>query len=256
MLLYVPVTRSDFHLAAPLFRWMKTLGGLGQHPMVVAFAQSGIPDVEAEAIRKALSSLGGSTFVIEQGNHPEYGWPRSANFIFQEAAFYAAQNQAHGQSCWYFYELDNVPLKPGWIDALQAEYEYRERPCMGVVNNTVRKGNRVTGKHLVGTAIYSPDIFHRASICKHLHLLGDPFDVALEVQIVPLTWDTKLIQHNWSTAKYRLEKDQAFCENAKDRPASKDYARPVTLGERGPLVVHGVKDTSLIRLLEKRFEGK
>lgn len=260
MLLYVPVTKADYHLAAHLFRWMGKLGGIGEHPMVLAFAATGIPDVEAEIIRREALSLSHKVYPIPMGPHPELGWPRSANLIFQEAATYALNNRAHGQKCWYFFELDNVPLKEGWIDTLQAEYDYRERPCMGPINNTFRgpKGGRQDGKHLVGTAIYPVDYFTQARICRHLHLLNDPFDVALQEQTVPIAWDTKLIQHNWSTHKYTYDpaKNHFTCEPSTNRVTSREYATPVSVGPLGPLVVHGCKDLSLIKGLEKLLRNK
>jgi hypothetical protein len=260
MLLYVPVTRADYHLAAPLFKWMAKIGGLGEHPMVVAVAKDGIPGVEEDILIREAMKLSQQVYRIEMGPHPEYGWPRSPNFIFQEAAIYAANNKAHGQKAWFFYELDCVPLKEGWLDELYEEYLFRERPCMGVINDTVRTTEhtqKVTGQHMVGAGIYCPDIFTRASICRHLHILGDPFDVAIEAQVVPMTWNTKMIQHNWSTKNYKYDEESgmATCENSQLRPASKDYAKPVDLGPRGPLVVHGVKDTTLIQLLERNFRN-
>jgi hypothetical protein len=260
MLLYVPVSKADYHLAAHLFRWIAKLGGIGDHPMVLAFAPVGIPDVEAEIIRREAATLGRGVYPIPMSNHPELGWPRSANFIFQEAATYALHNKAHGQNCWYFFELDNVPLKEGWLDTLQAEYDYRDRPCMGTVNKTFRgaQGGRESGKHLVGTAIYPPDYFTQARICRHLHLLNDPFDVALQEQTVPIAWNTKLIQHNWSTCKYTYDpaKEHFTCEPSTARATSRDYATPVSVGGRGPCVVHGCKDNSLVRGLEKLHRNK
>jgi hypothetical protein len=260
MLLYVPVTKADYHLAAPLFRWMNKLGGIGEHPMVLAFAATGVPDVEAEIIRREAHALSPKAYPITMGNHPELGWPRSPNFIFQEAATYALNNRAHGQNCWYFYELDNVPLREGWLDDLQAEYDYRERPCMGVINNTFRgpKGGKLSGQHLVGAGIYPPSYFTKARICRHLHLLADPFDVALQEETVPMTWNTKLIQHNWSTHKYAYDatKEHFVCEPSTDRSTSREYATPVSMKPRGPLVVHGCKDVTLIRGLEKLFKNK
>lgn len=261
MLLYVPVTKADYHLAAPLFRWMNKLGGgIGEHPMVLAFAVNGIPDVEAEIIRREALTLGPKVYPVPMGNHPELGWPRSPNFIFQEAAISALNNRAHGQNCWYFWELDNVPLKEGWLDDLQAEYDYRGRPCMGAVNDTFRgpKGGKHAGKHLVGAGIYPPDYFTVARICRHLHLLGDPFDVALQEQTVPITWPTKLIQHNWSSCKYSYDPAKVCftCEPSPDRPTPRSYANPVSMKPQGPLVVHGCKDVTLLRGLEKLLKNK
>jgi hypothetical protein len=102
---------------------------------------------------------------------------------------------------------------------------------------------------MVGAGIYPPDIFNRARVCRHLHLLPDPFDVAIQTQVVPMTWNTKLIQHNWSTKSYKLEGNKAVCESSTARPTSKDYAQPVNLGPNGPCVLHGCKDTTLHRII-------
>jgi hypothetical protein len=257
MLLFIPVTRADYHLATPLLRLFDALGGIGNHTVVVAVAKEGVPAVDADHILHTASKLGDKVYPMQLADVIEYGWPRNANFIFQEAAMTMAVNKAYGEKCWYFFELDNCPTKPGWLDELQAEYDYRARPCMGVINVTTRSrsggDNYEDGKHLVGAGIYPPNLFSIASVTKHLHILGDPFDVALQHQVVPLTWATGMIQHNWSTKEYKLDGDKATCENAKDRPASKVYAQPVNLGDRGPLVVHGCKDTSLIQIVSKRY---
>lgn len=264
MLLYVPVTRADYHLAAPLFRWMGKIGGLGDHPMVLAVAPSGIPGVEEDALVREALKLSPNVYRIDMGTFPELGWPRNPNFIFQEAAMYAVDNRAHNQKCWYFFELDNVPTREGWLDDLNEEYQYRDRPCMGVINDTVRVTptgiQRITGKHMVGAGIYPVNYFSQARVCRHLHLLAEPFDVALETQTVPIAWHTKMIQHNWSTCKYRPDpnpkRNWLVCEHSKLRAASKDYAQPVDLGKRGPLVVHGCKDVSLIDALGKNLRNK
>lgn len=260
MLLFIPVTRADCHLAAPLLNLMLELGGIGKHSMVIAIAHEGVSGADTEVILSKAAKLGPKVYPITMNPTVEYGWPRSPNLIFQEAAIYVANQAAYGEKCWYFFELDNCPLKEGWLDTLQQEYDAGGKPCMGVINKTMRSkrangGQYQDGEHLVGTGIYPPNIFLMASICRNLHVLHDPFDVALQLQVVPMTHGTTLIQHNWSTKNYHHVgggNTVAVCETNTSRHTSKDYATGVNLGNPSPVVVHGCKDTSLIQLVLKR----
>jgi len=250
MLLTIPVTKADQHLAKPLLSLMVKLGGIRPHKMLLEFSQT----VPGE-VRKELEELGaqcGEMYSRELKTTDERGWPRSANAVFNETALHVFEDRSYNEAAWYFFELDNTPLCRDWVQKLQDEYNLAKMPCMGVVNKTVRGVGplrKQDGTHLVGTSIYPVDLWTRVKLCKHLNTLPDPFDVAMQWEVVPMSHHTELIQHNWSTAKYSRKGARITCSPAGSN-GSADYANPVS---PRAVVLHGCKDSSLAKLVEEKL---
>ena len=251
MLLVLPVTRADSKLAKPLLSLMAKLGGIRPHKLVLAFTKT-IPEVERKEIEAEAAPCGDVTS-ITLATTDERGWPRSANSVFSECARTVFQNNGWNEPCWYFFEADNTPMCRDWLAQLQAEYNLAKMPCMGVVNRTMRgigTANRhQDGTHLVGTSIYPTDLWKSVKLCKHINLLTDPFDVAIQWEVVPKSHNTELIQHNWNSLRYKRSGVRISCQSTGNYDST-EYAQPV---RAKAVVVHGCKDGSLIKLVEERL---
>jgi hypothetical protein len=251
MLLVIPVTKADQHLAVPLLSLMVKLGGIRPHKILFEFSQT----VPGE-LRKELEELGaqcGEVISRELRSTDERGWPRSANSVFSETALHVFTEKGYGEPAWYFFELDNTPMCRDWLGQLQTEYNLAKMPCMGVVNKTFRGTKELRkqdGNHLVGTAIYPVDLWSRVKLCRHINTLPDPFDVAMQWEVVPMSHDTVLIQHSWGTHKYVKKGARIECKPVTDRPGNGDYANPVS---PRAVVVHGCKDSSLAKIVEDKL---
>lgn len=250
MLLVIPVTKADQHLAKPLLSLMVKLGGVRPHKILFEFS-SVIPG----GLRKELEELGaqcGDTFSRELKTTDERGWPRSANSVFSETALHVFEDRSYGEAAWYFFELDNTPMCRDWVQKLQDEYNLVKLPCMGVVNRTMRgtaQLRRQDGTHLVGTSIYPVDLWSRVRICKHINSLPDPFDVVMQWEVVPMSHNTELIQHSWNSKGYKLRGARITCSSTGKHDSS-EYANPVS---PKAVVVHGCKDSTLAKIVEGRL---
>jgi hypothetical protein len=251
MLLVIPVTVADQHLAKPLLSLMVKLGGVRPHKILFEFSQT----VPGE-MRKEIEELGaqcGQTFSRELKTTDERGWPRSANSIFSETALHVFEDRSYGEASWYFFELDNTPMCRDWVQKLQDEYNLAKMPCMGVINRTMRGSGELrkqAGSHLVGTAIYPVDFWTRVKLCRHINSLPDPWDVALQWEVAPISHPTDLIQHSWGTHKYAKKGARIECKPVTDRPGNDEYANPVS---PRAVVVHGCKDGSLAKIVEDKL---
>lgn len=184
---------------------------------------------------------------------PTGGWPRACNQQFHQCAFKAFSH--FPADPWYFFELDNTPMVPDWLDQLSVAYYQGGKPFCGKLHPTHRRQSRESTEfyqqdiHMVGTGIYVSNLIE-ASTCINF-LDSDPFDVALQYEIVN-HWgctDTHLIQHNWKTGNYRRDNlGRIVCDSLHVGPVPPGvtHAKPV---EQGVAVLHGCKDASLAKLL-------
>ena len=251
MLIVIPVTKSDQHLAVPLLSLMVKLGGVRPHKILFEFSSLISGDLRSEL--HELGAQCGEIFSRELKTTDERGWPRSANSVFSETALHVFEEKSYGEKSWYFFELDNTPMCRGWVQKLQDEYELARLPCMGVVNKTIRgtaELRKQDGSHLVGTSIYPADLWSRVKLCRHINMLTDPFDVVMQWETVKISHHTELIQHSWGTHKYSKKGARIECKAVANRPGSSDYANP---GSPRAVVVHGCKDSSLAKLVEDKL---
>lgn len=177
---------------------------------------------------------------------PEFGgWPEAGNHMFFHTAEFLFQSG--NKDPWYFFEPDNTPLYPHWMAAFDHEYTEASKPYMGVMNvsrkRTPEGKVEVDGRHMVGTGIYPADLFTRSSA---LHVLEhEPWDVAMQDEIVPEAHETNLIFHAWNTGRYKKDAD-GFITGEDFGPNKGRYGgRPVPIEA---VVVHGCKDDSLSKI--------
>jgi hypothetical protein len=249
MLLVFPVTGADYQLADITSKLVVQLGGVRPHPILAVFAAS-CPADARKKIERTLVSATDRLFVHELETKDERGWPRSANSVFAEVARVVFDNKGYGEKCWYFFEADNTPMRPNWATLLEREYLLARMPYMGVKHVTHRgvgPARREAGFHMVGTGIYPADFFQSCRMAKHITSVVDPFDVAIQWEVVPKMHHTDQIFHNWSSHKYTL--------NAKKREITcRAFREGVGIANPIPLdhlfsVVHGCKDGSLAKLV-------
>lgn len=251
MLILLPISRSDATLVPPLAKHIHALGGVKRHDLVLFYAG---PEALAAA-DEAEDILRGdfhSVTKVDSGVKDDRGWPGSANSMFRSAIAWAERESGY-RGPLYFFEADNVPLKPSWADDLQDEYLRCGKECLGVVHDTVWTSpdgeKTIDGRHLVGTSIYTIPM---SPYCRLWRLIPagavTPFDVFLRNDIVPKSANTALIQHNWSTCKYRRSGDQIVCSPSDVRGGAEHHAQPV---RREAVVLHGCKDSSLVNLFSK-----
>lgn len=153
-------------------------------------------------------------------------WPYGPNVAFQTAARWIAHKMPQP---WLWIEPDAVPMVPGWLDKLWAEY---------IANRKLFMGDYVTATHgnqsisyMSGVGIYPDHVVRHAGSA--MNATSQPWDVAGRKEIVAKMHPTKLIQHNWRRPKFR------------DMEEVKRIIRPECV------LYHASKDGSLIQLLRE-----
>lgn len=248
MLIVYPVTGADYKLAELNTALISKFGGIRPHKLLMVFAAS-CPSASRKRIEKTLSTVSDHVFSHDLETRDERGWPKSANSVFAEVARVVSERGAFGERGWYFMEADVTPVRQDWANLLDREYKLARLPYMGVKHVTHRgigPFRREAGYHMVGTGIYPSDFFYFCRLAKHIPAIVDPFDVAIQSEVVPKMHHTDQILHNWSSHKYVRGADGVItCR-----------AFRAGLGITNPIppdhifsVVHGCKDASLPKLV-------
>jgi hypothetical protein len=251
MLLVLPVSKADYLLVPKLAAVFAKLGGLSEQDALVVTIPENVKLAE-EYARLLTPTFRKVDVHLLQGQCPE-GWPQACNFYFARTAQYL-EFERKIEEPWYYFEADTLPLKAGWLEKLATEYNLAGKPFMGCLQETYRSlpdSNDVVvdGAHMVGTGIYPPRLSQYSVLYRFAG--AEPWDVLCQWEIAPHLHATKLIQHNWGTVNYTLQKDGSVtCEDREvnrwgikhDKPLSPDV-----------VLLHGVKDSSLADLVLADF---
>lgn len=251
MNLAVPVSAHDKHLLPEFTKVLKHFGGLEDTP-VTFFCT---PASKAETYE--VSDLLNARVHVFNADFPD-GWPTAPGMQFAATVFTLPTLGLHGP--WLWMELDVLPVKQGWLQALRKAYTLGGQPFMGNVVPTAwtEEGKLViheNDKMMMGCGVYPPGM-HGDQRFKPLltDLLKPgslnprtPFDFYLRFAIRQTgVIDTPLIADMWQTCNYRQTDAGLACDPVKlDKPRR----------ERGGLIsseaviVHGCKDGSLAKIL-------
>ncbi len=211
---------GDIDLALKNARWINELGGCKEHELLAAFDPRCDPG-KVEMIRQEL----GKSF-LKLHKCPALdeidGWPEGANYFFRIITTWLQDKQQWPYFFWM--EPDAIPLTPGWLDKLEAEYKRAGKPFMG---------DRVQVEdiplHMSGVGIYQNPIYMLAGEAYRAYDVA--WDMASKDQVVPNAHFTNLIEHAWRHPQFH------------DRSEIQTQISPETI------LFHSSKDGSLIDLL-------
>lgn len=252
MLVIVPVSEADEQMIGTVSELITKLGGCANHDLLVVGSTDCEPLVNKLHLNLKSQFRNSSTYVFQC---LAKGWPMGPNAYFRNTVSYLYTQREINQP-WYWFELDNTPIKRGWLDALQKEYVAAHAVFMGAKHATyyvdANKKLVEKGAHMAGTGIYP---FNFTQLCDLWRFEeGKAFDVWIQWEVLRagLT-DTPLIQHNWKTCNYRREDGVIISDNFDMPHPDLHTNKPVT---DEAVVVHGCKDLSLARLLISELDGK
>jgi len=239
MLAVLNFSHRDHDLALNLLRWITELGGCKGHDLFLSCnrmaAEANMPLALSEEAAKSFDNVG----LYVQGSEDERGWPVACNHAWREMVYFI---HAKVQKPWLWLEPDVTPLKPGWMDAIAAEYVKAGKGFMGCDVNVA--GSK---RHVSGIAVYPPNVM---AACKRRYLNGlnandDPklceaWDMYFAAEFMAHAHFTPLIQHiqHWP-----------------------GYPDAPTFKESGPeihpeaVLFHRVKDGSLMKRLRQPLMG-
>lgn len=188
------------------------------------------------------------------------GWPLGPNQMFADvsAAMYSTNTP------FFFWEPDCVPMKEGWLDDLNDEYNKK----VGIIGHLYEGGMASNGKNIykmiVGSAIYPPnflDFCPSAQSLSNYNLayknsgnVPEPWDVRCRWSFMEIGRDTPLIRTYWKSVNYQ-RKDGKIIFYAEDPEAQ--AVQGVTCPDRTissqAVVIHGCKDGSLHKMAQNGF---
>ena len=250
MLVIIPVSNTDEKLITDFSSVLNFFGSCEKHELLVVSR----PSDAAHAIRllNNIKHLFKNYDVYSFETDGTRGWPQGPNYYWQQTILHL-NNERLNKLPWLWMELDMTPLKYGWLDALELEYKKRGKLCMGWTQDTTTiTTDRIVvplTKHLVGAAIYPPDITVCCDIWKHVDRINTAFDVLCQWQLVPNSHHTELFQHCFRTQNYKIVETPFNCikgEDHNDFPDNLRFDFPIN---PNAVLHHGCDDGSLARLL-------
>lgn len=213
MLVVIPTHTKDREQAVRLANWIAELGTVEKHQVLLVLG-AGTPAAGiAEPLKAAFRHF--AMMPLRDPDPPPSNIEGSiahapgANLMFRRAAkeiqaqgdALRQQAIAHNQKNprnrkpiptpepWLWLEPDAIPLCPGWLDKIEAEYKEAKRPFMGA--RVLLVG---APEHMSGVAVYP---WNAASIDTLVCCELAPFDVNSAKDVLPRMHETKLIQHEW-----------------------------------------------------------
>lgn len=191
MLIVCAFYPGDQDQALRLAEWTLELGGGKSHDLLLindARCQGQVADQVFSIFRRAF----GSVERLSLADHYR-SWPAAPNATFASAARHIASNRPE---CRYYLwtEPDAVPLKPEWLDDLEAEYRAALDNGKFFLGDLVNVPN--VPVHCSGVAIYPSPLIQHAGLA----LMANPdiaWDVSASEQILPLFQQSKHLTHAW-----------------------------------------------------------
>lgn len=223
MLVALSYHSGDHEQAARLANWIAELGGCKGHSLLL------LRESSASLIPKFAESFDKVT-TLEYGDDRWNKWPESCNHVFQKTARYIAHLTPQP---WLWLEPDAVPLKAGWLDAIQAEYVSAKKPFMGDRVTASSTGEQIT--YMSGIGVYPAHVVRHAG--EALMAREQPFDTFARRQILGQMHKTLLIQHVWKRPTFESMEDV------------RNGIRPEAV------LYHASKDGSLIARLRDNLSG-
>lgn len=176
---------KDEDQAARLASWIKELGPYPGHTLLVA------RDISSN-IRPFANVGFDRVDEIQISNDAWRHWPESCNNVFGIAARHISELMAGEPFLWL--EPDVVPLRPGWLNSIQMEYQKCGAPFLGDFVS-VHTPELDVPDHMSGVAVYPGNMTQHAGMALISHEIA--WDVAAAYQIVPRMATSKLILHSW-----------------------------------------------------------
>lgn len=263
MIYVIPVSLSDAHLIDPLCDVVEYLGGMkGRRVIVLSDPQA---SVHATHLKDRITQAGAKAEMHTFNANCDGGWPHACNRYFFMGVNYLTYHAKVNES-YYWFELDNCPIKEGWIERIGSEWGTAvntNKRFMGVLREYMglnNQGHMVShGLIMNGSAVYPANFGIISPLIRSIIKDKRPWDVFMRNEITgnpknPNVHDiSKFVTFNWGTDNYRRENGEIVCDQ-RPRPEgliTSDKTYPIT---EDTVLVHGDKSGTLARLIIS--EGK
>ena len=270
MIIVVPVSKTDEEVLDDFIRVFNLFGPYKGHDLIVVNRPR-----DYKWGRAVYRSIKDSNFkstthhVFEEDGRA--GWPAGPNHYWVETVnFLAEEYEGDRDQPWLWLEMDMTPIKRGWLDKLQHEYDSCGKPFMGNLAWTTTttteddESHKMLNlcQHLVGAAIYPPasDMDKYSKLWRNVNKINTAWDVILQWELPQHAHDTNLLQLLFRTGNYqKIKNDEGkWIVQGNDREPWPDptytFSKPVDLDNA--VLVHGCNDGSLARLIYEEITGE
>ena len=237
MILALPFCIKDVSQAIDLMGWIGQLGGCKSHDCLLV-ADAAVQWSECmHALALAREHFKSAELIST--DEPLDGWPQAANAMFLKAAMHVA---THQRQPFFVCEPDCIPLKSGWLDALEEAYGKCGRLFMGAFTRGTHPN--YSEPVLAGCAVYPADAYQRL---KDLFPCKRAWDVDTAPRVMPQAANTALIQHFFG----QMDLPPTFAQSKTPQSTINTF----TLEHLKPeaVVFHRNKDGTLLRLLKQKM---
>jgi hypothetical protein len=253
MLIVVPVSESDSNLIEDFSKCFNKFGPYVNHKiLIVARPSDARYAVEVfQNIKKSCKTI--DLYIFDSDG--TRGWPQGPNHYWKQTIL-ALKYKFKNNLPWLWMEMDMTPVKENWIDSIEMEYKNCGKKCLGWIENTttLTRGNKIIpiSKHLVGAAVYPPDIDRVCKLWQSVDDIDIAFDVVCQWELVPISHHTTLFQHGFRTKNYK-EYSIGYIKGEDDNnfPDGLRFDLPI---DNKTVLHHGCIDGSLSRLLIDIYE--
>lgn len=225
---------GDIDATNKLLEWIQELGGCGNHDLVLV-CDAATP---APGVFRALE-LGSKIFKSTKAIYNKQsviGWIEGPKSLVLRMMEFAHEVQRP----WLLLDSDAIPLKAGWLDQIEQEYQSSGKRYMGYLFQC-----RQPGLPLV---LMSPiAVYHENALAEVAPAIrgGNHWDVSMTGDVLKSCHNTKLIQHLFG----EMGNPPTFAERG--IPGTKVFG--VDQINPGAVVFHRNKDFTLIGLLRNRM---
>lgn len=242
MLVVIPVCGKDEGSCLKNLRLMQKWSGGRKGRFECIIAHDGLfdPARVVELAREVFADL--DTFLYDTWRGPQV-WPTLANWAWQSTARHIHDLKQNGmieQDCWFWWEQDAIPLKPDWLEQLEAEYRRGGKAFMG---HRVHQMD-----HINGVAVYPWNVCeytYKAMLCQ-----AAAWDYVMRDETKGVTHACNhLIGHIWN-----IGKDGIPTNGDGKAPTFRDWDEVERLVDPSLVIMHRCKDGSLADRLMERME--
>jgi hypothetical protein len=228
MLVLFPFSHRDFDAAKKLAQWVAELDPQMPSHQALLVASSQVTEAQVRELHAILRPAFGVVHAMRQNSPDESGWPKACNALFRTGAAYVRERL---KTFFFWCEPDCIPLRSGWLNALEEEYRRAHKPFMGVVWDK-------PFRHMSGCAVYPHNIeAHNPAM---LQFSVEPWDCVRPELVLPKCHSTNLLMHEWGDV-------------ATNTPWTFPDAQSLERIRPEAVLFHRCKDGSLIdRLREQR----
>jgi hypothetical protein len=250
MIVVIPLSKSDEAISDKFCNILNFFGPYLNHEVLFTYKQS---DRElVRYVKERISSLFKKSHDCIVSEQVKTGWPHGPNAYWKETILHL--KKINNKIPWYWMESDVTPVKDNWLDEMEYDYNYHNKPFFGCVS----EASYDYPFHLSGCAIYPPNISDYTNNWKWIHNSDVAFDIICSTEIMRYqVFDSYKILNYFQTQKYKLDNFRFFSFEKRNIPFDIGRQKDIEKKEieiNKTLVVHGCKDGSLADIIINNYD--